>query len=265
MRSQAKLLEAAGTGLPPVVPVERGDALPLSFGQERLWFLDRLTPGSTEFTVPLFIRLGERADLDAVHAALRALAGRHEILRTRYPVIGDQPRQVVGEAGVELREAATTDLAAEATAELGRGFDLADGPVWRALLVRSDGAGDTVLLTLHHIACDGWSAVTLERDFRALYAGAESPVPALQYADHAVWQRTHLGDDLLAPGLAAWRTALEGVEPLHLPTDRPRPALRDGRGAVVTFAVPGDVARPCSCERHGTPPGPGTGRGARSG
>ncbi|MFF7656621.1 amino acid adenylation domain-containing protein [Streptomyces sp. NPDC007983] len=243
VRSQARLLEAAGTGLPPVVPAERGDALPLSFGQERLWFLDRLTPGSTEFTVPLFIRLGERADLDAVREALRALAARHEILRTRYPMIGHHPRQVVGEAVVELREAATTDLAAEAAAELGRGFDLTDGPVWRALLVRSAGAGDTVLLTLHHIACDGWSAVTLERDFRALYAGEEPTVPVLQYADHAVWQRTHLGDDLLASSLAAWRTALEGVEPLQLPTDRPRPALRDGRGAVVTFTVPGDVAR----------------------
>ncbi|MFD9417486.1 amino acid adenylation domain-containing protein [Streptomyces goshikiensis] len=242
VEAQARLLDGTGAAPAPVTPADRTGILPLSFGQERLWFLDRLMPGSAEFTVPLFVRLPGRAGLGAVHEALRALVARHEILRTRYPSVDGEPRQVIStEIACELREAATGDLAAEARAEMGLGFDLAEGPVWRALLIRAED-GDVLLLTLHHLACDGWSAVLLERDFRALYAGEVLPAPALQYADHAVWQRRELTDERMAAGLAAWRTALDGCDPLQLPTDRPRPALRDGRGAVVSFTVPADVA-----------------------
>ncbi|MCC3771375.1 amino acid adenylation domain-containing protein, partial [Streptomyces sp. UNOC14_S4] len=251
VEAQARLVEAGATGLPPVTAVPREEPLPLSFGQQRLWFLDRLTPGSAEYTVPLFVRLTGRADHRKIQRALDMLVARHEILRTGYTVVDGEPRQIVhGPSPAEFRVAATADLSSESRAEIGRGFDLTDGPVWRALLIPDVDGDDVLLLTLHHIACDGWSAVLLERDFRALYAGETLPALPLHYADHAVWQRRELTETVLAPKIAAWREVLDGIAPLELPTDRPRPPLRDGRGAVVTFTVPGETARGALAAGH---------------
>ncbi|KUL55313.1 non-ribosomal peptide synthetase [Streptomyces sp. NRRL F-4489] len=235
----------------PVVPVPRDGGLPLSNGQRGLWLLEQLRPGSPEWADLIWIRLPAEWTEATVRTALARLAERHEILRTRYEVHGTDPVQIVDAPGgpVELRTAEAPDAAAVralARAELGRGFDLARGPVWRGLLLRTAGGGQALLLGIHHIACDGWSSVLLERDLLALGAAVHSggrpelPEVAAQYADHAVWQRRRAASDdaAMERQLAYWRERLTGAVPLELPADRPRPADRDGRGALHTFTVP---------------------------
>ncbi|MFC8433320.1 amino acid adenylation domain-containing protein [Streptomyces sp. NPDC057253] len=252
VEAQARLL-----GTPPAAtaeseslrPTPRTGALPLSSGQRRLWFLDRMHPGSPEWVAPLFLRLPSGLDPADLAAALDALAARHEPLRTRYLAEGGEVRQVIdapGTAGVELRvEDAGRDAVSGLFAEqFAKGFDLAAGPLWRALLVRLPGEDHLLLLTLHHITCDGWSTVVLERELRELCAarmeGRKPELPALelQYADYGAWQHARLTEDFVQAELTHWRAALDGVEPVELPADRPRPAVRDPRGAVVPLRVP---------------------------
>ncbi|MDX3100861.1 non-ribosomal peptide synthetase [Nonomuraea angiospora] len=234
---QAELLDRQDGGDERVGPARREPAAEVSYGQRRLWFLDRIQPGSPEWVAPLFVRL-ENAGADTVRAALNHLAERHEILRTRYVSVDGEPRQVVdGPAPVELRIAAPgEDPATLVAEELARGFDLERGPVWRAML-----AGDLLLITIHHIASDGWSTVVLDRELRALCAGQDLPPVALEYADYAAWQRRTLTEETLADDLAYWREHLAGVPALELPTDLPRPAQRDPHGAMVTFDIPADL------------------------
>jgi amino acid adenylation domain-containing protein len=242
---QAAMLAAPPATTPPVVPVGRADPPRLSFGQERLWFADRLDPGSPEWTVPILVRLPDDADMLVVRRAVRTVVARHEVLRTRYPVLGGEPRQLVDEPGpVEVRVADATDptMSALFGAEASRGFDLENGPVYRALLTRLPGR-QVLLFTVHHIACDGWSSVLLERELRELCAGTSGELPVLpvQYADYAVWQREMLTNEVCERQLGYWRKALDGLGNLELPTDRPRPARRDSRGAIHTFTVPADL------------------------
>ncbi|KZM69928.1 non-ribosomal peptide synthetase [Nocardia terpenica] len=250
---QAELIAAGGDETSPVRPVDRRGPLPLSFGQQRLWFLDRMDPASAEYVVPLLLRVPADTETGLIERALAVLAGRHEVLRTRYPVLDGQPRQIIDpDPVVELaeRQLATRDAVGRLFAEeCARGFDLGAGPVWRALLVRTPGPEHLLILTTHHIACDGWSSALLEREFGvvcvALRDGRRpelAPVP-VQYADYAVWQRDRLSGDLLNRQLAHWCSVLDGIAPLDLPTDRPRPAIRDARGGVVAFTVPADLGR----------------------
>ncbi|MGV9451900.1 amino acid adenylation domain-containing protein [Streptomyces sp. NPDC003635] len=247
VEAQARLIGKPVADGDAIVAVPRTGELPLSSGQRRLWFLDRMHPGSPEWVAPLFLRLPGSLAADDVRSALDALAARHEPLRTRYVSQGGEPRQVIdapGALGVELRvEDATADgVAALFGEQFARGFDLAEGPLWRALLVRIPGEDHLLLLTLHHITCDGWSTVLLERELRALCEGAELPALALQYADYGSWQHARLTEEVVERELTHWRTALDGIAPLDLPTDRPRPAVRDPRGAVVPFRISPEVA-----------------------
>ncbi len=252
VREQAALLtvepgQGARTGQDPwpaVTPVPRGRPLPLSSGQRRIWFLDASDP-SPEWTSPLFLRLPAGTGPEAVRRALNALADRHEALRTRYVVVDGEPVQWVGPAvPIELRN---VDGTREQVVELFReqfetGFELTSGRLWRATLARIPADGEDVLLlvTIHHIACDGWSAAVLEEEFRALLGDPHTVLPeiAVQYPDYAHWQQTWHTRERLAAELAHWRTALEGLVPLELPTDHPRPAKRDPHGNVVTFDIP---------------------------
>jgi amino acid adenylation domain-containing protein len=257
VRAQAQLLAPiAPTHRPetvvldtvPVLPRDR--ALPLSFGQHRLWFLDRLHPGSAEWVAPVFLRIPADIAVQTVRRALYALEERHESLRTRYIVVDDEPAQlVVAAAPVELRvvDGAVDDLTRLFGEQFERGFDLADGPLWRALLVRLPGQDHVLLMTVHHIASDGWSAVVLEREVRELCVSAHQGRPAklgplpVQYADFASWQRAQLTDDVTARELGYWREALTGLEPLNLPTDRARPLDRDPAGAGVEVLLPREL------------------------
>jgi amino acid adenylation domain-containing protein len=249
LEAQARLLSTAPADY-PVGPVSRDGDLPLSFGQERLRFLARMNPGGTEWVSPLFLELPAGAGAETVQLALDALEARHETLRTRYPQ--DAFGQLIGPPGtVELREtdADRESLGAVVAGQLALGFDLADGPVWRALLIRVAGQDPVLLVTIHHVACDGWSSAILQREFAACYAAfahgerPELPAAALDYADYAAWQRSRFTDEALAEDLDFWTGKLADLAPLPLPTDHPRPAQRDHRGGVVTFAVAPETGR----------------------
>ncbi|WP_245744527.1 non-ribosomal peptide synthetase [Lentzea fradiae] len=237
--AQARLIDPRPASSVPVVPVPRTGPLPLSFGQQRLWLLDRIHPRSREWVSGLFLRT-DAAETD-VRRALDALVARHESLRTRFGA--DEPLQLIDPPRpMELRvvTGTTPDEIAEILDEdARRGFDLANGPVVRALLFPEQ---QRLVVLMHHIVCDGWSSAVLEREFHEVLAGRELPAPTVHYADFAVWQRDRLTDDVLEGELTHWRQVLEGSTPLALRTDRPRPAAREAQGAVVSFTIPAPVA-----------------------
>jgi amino acid adenylation domain-containing protein len=228
-----------------------GGELPVSFAQQRLWFLDRLEPGSPLYNIPAALEITGRLDGAALAASLSEIVRRHEALRTTFAAGPAGPVQVIHPpAAVDLPVADLRGLPAAgreemaqklATGEARRPFDLARGPLLRALLLRLEGERWLAVLTLHHIVSDGWSMSVLVREIAALYpafaAGMPSPLPPLpvQYADFAVWQNERLrAGEVVERELAFWRGALAGAPvALDLPTDSPRPALQTFHGAQV--------------------------------
>ncbi|MFJ2703838.1 amino acid adenylation domain-containing protein [Streptomyces sp. NPDC087428] len=251
-------LDDVGISRIPAVPRD-GNPLPLSFAQQRLWFLDQLEPGRAEYLLPFAFRVHGLIDVDALDTAFTALVSRHEILRTRFgtddagsPVQSISPEEPVTVLVRDLRAVADVqdrdDACAAVLAEDAlRPVDLTVGPVLRVVLVRLADEEAVLAVTVHHIAFDGWSVGVLVRELSALYATAleKGPGPAplpVQYADYALWQRGWLTGEPLERQLDYWRTRLAGLEPLELPTDQARPAERTGKGEVVRFSVPADVA-----------------------
>ncbi|MPY39617.1 amino acid adenylation domain-containing protein, partial [Streptomyces phyllanthi] len=246
------------TPVPPVTPAPRDQALPLSFAQQRLWFLDQLEPGSAEYNVPMRVPLAADTDVRALGAALDAVVARHEALRTRLVAGPDgTARQVIDPPGPVPLPIADVSAAAEPVRAADRlvaldavaPFDLAAGPLIRTCLIRLGQAGYVLSLTLHHAAFDEWSGGILRRELSALTAafraGKPDPLPplAVQYADFALWQRAWLTGDVLDRQLAYWRDRLDGLPVLELPTDHPRPPVRSSSGTVTRFAVPPGTAR----------------------
>ncbi|MEA2691597.1 MAG: hypothetical protein QOJ16_984, partial [Acidobacteriota bacterium] len=242
---ESTLVARTGPGrqAPPLLPVRRDRALPLSFAQERLWLIDQLQPGSAAYNMPAALRLGGELDLAALAATFAELDRRHESLRTTFRAVGGEPVQVIHPAApkalrrVDLAGLSTARREGEARRlardEARRPFDLVAGPLLRLTLVHLGGepGEHLVLLTQHHIVSDGWSMGVLIRELGALYgafrAGRPSPLPelVLQYADFAVWQREWLGGGELEVQLEYWRGRLAGgPELLELPLDRPRAA-----------------------------------------
>ncbi|MDT0464462.1 non-ribosomal peptide synthetase [Streptomyces gibsoniae] len=233
--------------------------IPLSFAQQRLWFIEQFEGASALYNTPVVLRLGGAVNTEALADALRDVVARHESLRTVFPVVNGQPYQRVvgvGEVGplLELRECRDKAALTGAVREVaGTVFDLsADIPVRAWLLSEPDGAPVLVLL-LHHIASDGWSLSPLLRDLSSAYGARVTgtapdwePLP-VQYADYALWQRELLGapDDassLLGRQLAYWRSALDGVpEELALPYDRSRQAVPSHRGGRIEFELDAEV------------------------
>ncbi|MFJ6574306.1 amino acid adenylation domain-containing protein, partial [Streptomyces sp. NPDC091292] len=250
--------ESSGAGVPAMVPVGRGEPLPLSFAQQRLWFLDQLDPGSTEYNLPMPIRLDGALDVAALTAALDALVVRHEVLRTRLVADADGiPHQVIDLA--ERFSLAVVDVSGEADsaqsgeellrADAMRPFDLTSGPLVRATLIQMADEKHVLALVAHHAIFDEWSDHLFQRELTALYeafrAGEPDPLPPLpvQYADFSVWQRAWMSGDVLDGQLAYWRDKLAAAPVLDLPTDRPRPAVRSSAGAVQRFSVSARTAR----------------------
>ncbi len=253
-------LDAAGTARHGVDRRERPAILPLSFAQRRLWFLDRFEEESAAtYHLAFELRLSGALDCSVLRAALTDVTARHESLRTVYPAGDGIPRQMIRahpEVPFDVSALAPEELAAASAAEAARPFDLAEQPPLRAHLYRLGREEHALLLTVHHIAADGWSLDPLVRDlsaaFRARTAGDGSPAwPALpvQYADYALWQQRLLGDDTDPTSPAArqldyWRKTLDGLPAeLSLPTDRPRPPVLSTCGGAVELRLPAALHR----------------------
>jgi amino acid adenylation domain-containing protein/non-ribosomal peptide synthase protein (TIGR01720 family) len=247
---------AQSVPLPALRPAARDGELPLSFAQQRLWFLDQLMPNSPFYNIPAAVRVSGRFDASVLARALGALIDRHEALRTTFPAVDGRTTQRIAPAGTTVvlpiidlqpvpapvRECLFMRLAAD---EARAPFDLARGPLVRATLLRADAAEHVLLLTMHHIVSDGWSLGVFVQELGALYsafdAGAAAPLPPLpiQYADYAIWQRAWLRGAVLEAQLAYWRDQLGGELPvLDLPLDRPRPPTQFYRGATQRFVLP---------------------------
>jgi amino acid adenylation domain-containing protein len=289
-RLDALLPAAAARSLPPPTPrprpaalaplaagatagAQEDVALPLSYAQERLWFLDRLEPGSALYNIPLALALSGPLAVPALAWALGRLLRRHAALRTRFAAVDGSPLQVVVPlAGLALPVVDLAALPATAAAresarltsdEGATGFDLGAAPLLRTRLLRRSAVDHTLLLTLHHIAGDGWSLGILIRELGALYGGAAAgheavlaPLP-VDYADYAVWQRGWLRGEALASHLDYWRHQLAGAPSgIDLPLDHPRPPVPSGRGGSCRLELDGDLVRRLRrrCRDSGTTP-----------
>ncbi len=262
-------VEIAGPAVAAGVPAGGQEQAALSFAQERLWFLDQLTPGSAACNLPAGLRLRGRLDVAALARSLDEIVRRHQVLRSVYPAARGRPVQVVlPRLAVQLPVvdlsalAGAADAAAVALgARLGRQpFDLAAGPLLRATLLRLSvpGGGEDdpspaaaehlLVLALHQIVGDGWSVTVLLRELAAFYAAfAAGEPPALaelpmQYSDFVRWQRGWLAGEAHAAQIAYWQQALaEAPAQLALPADRPRPAVPSCRGAAISRMVPAEL------------------------
>ncbi|MGB6182817.1 MAG: amino acid adenylation domain-containing protein, partial [Rhodococcus sp. (in: high G+C Gram-positive bacteria)] len=250
------LAERLGEARPSAVTpgIVRPDPLPLSFAQQRMWFLNRFDDsrhddGHGRYTIPLVLRLRGELDTDALAAALHDVMARHEILRTIYPHTEGEPRQqilAIDEVGVPLEKLDDDDVEAAVAGAASASFDLTTDLPIRASLVAVDETEHVLVLCLHHIAADGWSMAPLARDLLDGYASRTSgvdpvrPALAVQYADHAVWQQRRSTD--IASRLAYWTDRLAGAtDVLALPVDRPRRSEPSHRGDRIAVVIPADV------------------------
>jgi amino acid adenylation domain-containing protein len=265
---------AAGAELPPIERAERDGAIPLSFAQQRLWFLEQLGGAGGAYHIPKVLRLKGDLDLDALTRALDRIVQRHESLRTTFQVIDGEPVQCIAPAQESRFHLEEDDLASwrgedgidaelrrMVVAETGAPFDLERGPLVRGRLVRVAADDHVLVLTMHHAVSDGWSTGVLVRELTALYAAFRlreaDPLPALpvQYADYAVWQRRSVGGEVLREQAEFWTQALAGApEVLELPTDRARPAQPDPTGAYAGLELDAELTAGLKAlgRRHGT-------------
>jgi amino acid adenylation domain-containing protein len=266
-----RVAAATASSLPTIVPTSRQEALPLSFAQQRLWFLAHLDErAGAAYAMPGGVRLKGLLDVAALQAALNRIVERHEALRTCFGSVGGAPVQLIAppEVGLSLSHAnlsghedAEAELERLAVEEASAPFDLARGPLIRGRLIRLDDDDHALLVTMHHIVSDGWSMGVLVSEFSALYAafsqGQPDPLPALpiQYADFAAWQRRWISGEVLQRQLDFWRDHLSRAPALlELPTDRPRPAVQDYAGASVGFELDAELTANLKAlsQRHGT-------------
>jgi len=247
------------TTAPPIVSARREGHLPLSFAQQRLWFMEQLDPGSATYNIPAAVRLKGPLDERALRRSIDEVVRRHEVLRTLFPVRESRPvQQVQPAAEVELPVIDLSEMEGEQRQEQARrlveeesrrGFDLSQGPLLRALLVKLDEEEHVLVVTMHHIVSDGWSTGILVKEFSQLYEaysrGEESPLEELklQYADFAVWQREWLQAEVLEQQLSYWRQQLGGLEVLELPTDRVRPKVASHRGHSLSVELSEELTK----------------------
>ncbi|MEG4407807.1 amino acid adenylation domain-containing protein [Microcoleus sp. MON2_D5] len=238
----------------PIVSMGREGNLPLSFAQQRLWFLDQLVPNNPFYNVPAALRLTGSLNFAALQQTFNEIVRRHEALRTTLAVVSGQPVQRIAAAFhlpinvVDLRnlpkESRQTEANRLTTEEAQRSFNLSNDLLLRVTLLQLDDAEYLLMLNMHHIVSDGWSIGVLIQELGALYTAfaseKPSPLPALsiQYADFAKWQREWLQGEVLETQLAYWRQQLNGISMLNLPADRPRPAIQSYRGKRQFLQLP---------------------------
>ncbi len=230
------------------------DNIPLSFAQQRIWFLDQFAPGSSFYNVDNALRVWFPLDVKALERSYNEVVRRHQSLRTSFQAVDGKPVQVIAELlylpmkVIDLQHLPMVDREVEAhriaTDEAKRPFDLAQGPLVRTILIRLGEADYLLLLSMHHIISDGWSMNIFASEITKLYTafclGQPSPLPPLpiQYADFAIWQRHLLQGQTLESHLAYWKKQLADLTVLQLPTDHPRPAIFSYRGARMPITIP---------------------------
>jgi amino acid adenylation domain-containing protein len=265
--------ERQGLLAPPIVAQPRNQRLPLSFAQQRLWFLDQVEPNNPLYNIPRAIRLIGVFNVSAMESALNAIVKRHEILRTTYQAERGEPFQIIAEECtlslpvVDLTELPEAEREIEARKlaqeEVAKPFDLARDEMARNLVLKVSEKDHILVMNTHHIASDGWSIGVFMRELTVLYKAALDnetfflPDLPIQYADYAIWQRNWLQGEVLDLQLAYWKKNLEGAPPvLLLPTDRPRPVIPTFRGVTHRFMLPASLAdgiRTLSRQQSGTP------------
>src|SRR6476646_8524763 len=237
----------------PLLAIDREQPLPLSFAQQRLWFIDRLESGSASYNVAGAWQIQGRLDVEAVHKSFQEIVRRHESLRTHFEVVRGEPRQVIEKEvclNLPVVDLASVPLAQReavvrktARADIEQGFDLQHAPLIRAKLLRLAEEEHLLLVTIHHIVFDGWSLGILAREFGELYqaysTGEKPPLPELeiQYGDFAVWQREWLQGEVLEEQLGFWKKQLSGAATLELPRDFSRPPMMSHRGGSLKYAL----------------------------
>lgn len=251
---ETALREQRGESVAPILPVGRDRALPLSFAQQRLWFVDQLEPNSVLYNIPAAIRLTGPLNIPALEQSLSEIIRRHEALRTTFTGVAGQPVQIIhpaeplrlqvedlGDLGEETR---WEEVRRHFTRQAQQSFDLTRGPLMRVRLLRLSEDEHVLLCVMHHIIADGWSMGVLAGEMAALYtaysAGRVSPLTELsiQYADYAIWQRELLQGKVLDRELIYWKRQLDGVPAvLELVTDYPRPAVQTFNGAHFHFTL----------------------------
>ncbi|MFY9573150.1 MAG: amino acid adenylation domain-containing protein [Blastocatellia bacterium] len=252
------LQSGQGQEISTIQRASREGPLPLSFAQERLWFLDQFEPGSSFYSIPMALRLIGPLDVDALQWALDEVVRRHESLRTVFASSNGRPFQRILERG--SLEIQVTELGEIAEPELGmrvqqivirearQAFNLERGPLIRVSLIRLSGQEHVLVVVMHHIISDGWSMGLLVKEVASLYRSyrtgerPELEEPPVQYADYALWQREWLQGEVLERQLTYWRQELDGHRAvLELPSDRPRPAIQSYRGARERQEIPAEV------------------------
>jgi len=240
--------------------VSREKNLPLSFAQQRLWFLDQLEPGSAVYNVPGALRIKGSLNAEVLERCFNEIVRRHEALRTTFSTVEEDPVQVIAASAnvslpvIDLSRFSETEREDEARRlareEADKPFDLRQGPLFRTALIGLGKYDHVLLLTLHHIVSDGWSMGVLYRELSALYQAFanEEPSPLadlpIQYADFAVWQRDWLRGEVLENQLSYWKKQLGGIPAvLNFPTDRPRPARQSYRGARQSIELSSELTQ----------------------
>ncbi len=253
-------LGADHLNIPPLVPQARNEHLPLSFAQERLWFLNQLEQGGATYNTPMVLRLRGDLDVHALERGLEEIVHRHEILRTTFPMRDGRPMQCIASQRIrwlpvidlsELpNEQREDELIRQAQTEAVRLFTLEQGLLLRASLLRCGSHDHMLLVNMHHIITDGWSQTVFLHELTQLYeafsAERPSPLPKLrvQYADYALWQRQWLQGEVLEQQLAYWRNQLAGAPAvLELPTDHTRPVAQSYQGARIPFVLSSQLSQ----------------------
>jgi amino acid adenylation domain-containing protein len=235
----------------PIIKLAERQSFPLSFAQQRLWFIDRLISESSLYNVPVILRLAGRLNVEALRQSLIDLSARHEILRTRYVMADGQLRQRIESRQIELeiRDCVEGEAILEAQREAGRAFDLEKGPLFRAVLLRLTEDNQILVLTQHHSITDGLSLQVMSRELSAAYEsrlqGREPDLPRLsiQYGDFAAWHARWVKEEVLESQLPYWRGQLAGVACLELPGDYQRPPNYSYRGATTRRRLPDSLNR----------------------
>lgn len=244
----------AGIAAPPLEKISRDEAPPLSFAQQRLWFLDQLEPGSASYNIPSAIRLSGKLNTAALEKSINEIIKRHESLRTTFASEDGKPVQVISDPTefkiqiIDLSALPETERDHETMGlleeEAHSPFNLAEGPLFRAGLLKIADEEHIIVFNMHHIISDGWSVGVLVNEVAALYVAFSkdlpSPLPDLpiQYADFAHWQRKWLDGEVLEKQINYWKKQLAGSPPLlELPTDRQRPAVQTFNGSKETIRL----------------------------